>query len=143
MDSVDIEHTEEGTTVVLRAHAGGEGGMSLLARVVEEQREDVSIAAIEGEVDASNVHEVGERLRRLLTNRSTALVVDLTRDDLPRQRRHQHAVRAVRRADAPPAETAARRAGRDADRADAVDRRPDRRDSDARDARGGARAGAG
>jgi anti-anti-sigma factor len=52
--------------------------MSLLARVVEEQRDDVSIAAIEGEIDASNVHEVGERLRALLTNHSTALVVDLT-----------------------------------------------------------------
>ncbi|HEU4703976.1 MAG TPA: STAS domain-containing protein [Conexibacter sp.] len=52
--------------------------MSLLVRVVEEQRDDVSIAAIEGEVDASNVYEVGERLRTLLTNRSTALVVDLT-----------------------------------------------------------------
>jgi anti-anti-sigma factor len=52
--------------------------MSLLARVVEEQREDVSIAAIEGEIDASNVQEVGERLRTLVTNRSTVLVVDLT-----------------------------------------------------------------
>jgi len=52
--------------------------MSLLARVVEEQREDISIAAIEGEVDASNVQELGERLRTLLTNRSTALIVDLT-----------------------------------------------------------------
>jgi anti-sigma B factor antagonist len=52
--------------------------MSLLARVVEEQREDISIAAIEGEIDASNVQEVGERLRALLTNRSTTLVVDLS-----------------------------------------------------------------
>lgn len=52
--------------------------MSLLARVVEERRDDVSIAAIEGEIDASNVREVGERLRGLLTNHSTALIVDLT-----------------------------------------------------------------
>jgi anti-anti-sigma factor len=52
--------------------------MSLLARVVEERCDDVSLATIEGEVDSSNVHEVGERLRRLLTNRDTALVVDLT-----------------------------------------------------------------
>jgi anti-anti-sigma factor len=52
--------------------------MSLLARVVEEQHGDVAVAAIEGEIDSSNVHEVGERLRALLTNRSTALVVDLT-----------------------------------------------------------------
>jgi len=52
--------------------------VSLLARVVEERRDDVSIAAIEGEIDASNVREVGERLRSLVTNHSTALVVDLT-----------------------------------------------------------------
>lgn len=51
--------------------------MSLLARVVEEHGDDVSVAAIEGEIDASNVQEVRERLRALLTNRSTALVVDL------------------------------------------------------------------
>lgn len=52
--------------------------MSLLARVVEERSEDVSVAAIEGEIDASNVHELSERLRALLTNHSTTLVVDLT-----------------------------------------------------------------
>jgi len=52
--------------------------MSLLARVVEERRNDVSIATIEGELDASNVREIGERLRGLLTNHSTTLVVDLT-----------------------------------------------------------------
>jgi anti-sigma B factor antagonist len=52
--------------------------MSLLARVIEERRDDVVVAAIEGEIDASNVREIGERLRALLTNRSTALVVDLT-----------------------------------------------------------------
>lgn len=52
--------------------------MSLLARLVEEQRDDVAIAAVEGEIDSSNVQEVGERLRALLSNRSTALVVDLT-----------------------------------------------------------------
>jgi anti-sigma B factor antagonist len=52
--------------------------MSLLARVVEESDEDVSIAAIEGEVDASNAGEVAGRLRTALTNRSTVLVVDLT-----------------------------------------------------------------
>jgi anti-sigma B factor antagonist len=52
--------------------------MSLLARVVEEQRDGISIAAIEGEIDASNVHEIGERLRALLTNHSTLLVVDLS-----------------------------------------------------------------
>ena len=38
----------------------------------------MSTAAIEGEVDASNVAEVGERLRDAADNRSTTLVVDLT-----------------------------------------------------------------
>jgi anti-sigma B factor antagonist len=52
--------------------------MSLLARVIEELRDDIPIAAIEGEIDASNVREIGERLRGLVTNHSTALVVDLT-----------------------------------------------------------------
>ena len=52
--------------------------MTLLARVHEERRDDLPLAAISGEVDASNIVEVAERLRSLLTNRSTALVVDLT-----------------------------------------------------------------
>ena len=52
--------------------------MSLLARVVEERRDDLVIATIEGEIDASNVREVAERLRALLTNHDAALVVDLT-----------------------------------------------------------------
>jgi len=52
--------------------------MSLLARVVDEQRDDVSIAAIDGEVDVSNAAEISQRLRALLTNRSTGLVVDLS-----------------------------------------------------------------
>jgi anti-sigma B factor antagonist len=52
--------------------------MSLLARVVGEPGEEVSIAAVEGEVDASNAGEVADRLRTTMTNRSTLLVVDLT-----------------------------------------------------------------
>lgn len=52
--------------------------MSLLARVREELGEDISIATVEGEVDASNAGEVGGRLRTLLTNRSSVLVIDLT-----------------------------------------------------------------
>jgi len=52
--------------------------MSLLARVVETRDENVSIAAVEGEIDASNASEIAERLRTLLTNRSSLLVVDLT-----------------------------------------------------------------
>ena len=52
--------------------------MSRLARLSEEQRGEVSIAAIEGEVDASNAAELGDGLRALLTNQSTVLVVDLS-----------------------------------------------------------------
>ncbi len=52
--------------------------MSLLARMVEERGDDVSVAAVEGEIDASNANAVAERLRTLLTNRSSVLVVDLT-----------------------------------------------------------------
>jgi len=53
--------------------------MSLLARVVEQQQGDVPIAAVEGEIDASNATEIRDRIRALLTNRSRALIVDLTR----------------------------------------------------------------
>jgi anti-sigma B factor antagonist len=49
-----------------------------LARMVEEWHDEVPVARVDGEVDASNVHEMGERLRSLLTNRSLALVVDLS-----------------------------------------------------------------
>ncbi len=52
--------------------------MSLLARIEEERGEDVSVAAIVGEVDASNTVEIAERLRAVVTNRSKLLVVDLT-----------------------------------------------------------------
>ncbi len=52
--------------------------MSRLARLSEEQSGEVSIAAIEGEVDASNAAELGDGLRALLTNQSTVLVVDLS-----------------------------------------------------------------
>lgn len=52
--------------------------MTLLARVADARIGAVEVAAIEGEVDASNVGEVGTRVRDLVTNRSVALVVDLT-----------------------------------------------------------------
>ncbi len=52
--------------------------MSLLASVTEEAHGDVVIARIDGEVDASNTGDIGARLRSALSNRSTALVVDLT-----------------------------------------------------------------
>lgn len=52
--------------------------MSRLARLSEEQSGEISIAAIEGEVDASNAAELGDGLRALLTNESAILVVDLS-----------------------------------------------------------------
>jgi anti-anti-sigma factor len=53
--------------------------MSWLARIVEERQGEITIAAIEGEIDSSNVGEIGDAVRALLTNRSEALVVDLER----------------------------------------------------------------
>jgi anti-anti-sigma factor len=52
--------------------------MNPLADVRAEWHGDTPVAAIAGEVDASNVATVGDALRGLLTNRSTELVVDLT-----------------------------------------------------------------
>jgi anti-anti-sigma factor len=53
--------------------------MSWLARIVEDRHGEVAIAAVEGEIDASNVSELADRVRMMLTNRSEALVVDLER----------------------------------------------------------------
>ena len=36
------------------------------------------MARLEGEVDASNVEDIGARLRSLLSNRSVAMVIDLS-----------------------------------------------------------------
>jgi len=44
----------------------------------DEWHGDVPVARIAGEVDASNVDDVRNRLRSLLTNRSVSLVVDLS-----------------------------------------------------------------
>ena len=52
--------------------------MSPLVHVAEEQLGEIAVATVDGEVDASNAHDVGERLRGALTNHSHALVVDLT-----------------------------------------------------------------
>jgi anti-anti-sigma factor len=51
--------------------------MTMQARMEEEQRDDVAIAHVIGEIDASNVAWAATRMRRLLTNRSHVLVVDL------------------------------------------------------------------
>lgn len=52
--------------------------MTSLARVSEATVGDVPVAAVDGEIDASNATELGDRLRAVLTNRSLALVVDLS-----------------------------------------------------------------
>ncbi len=52
--------------------------MKPLAVVRVDWHGDVPVAAIDGEVDASNAGEVGGDLRALVTNRSTDLVVDLS-----------------------------------------------------------------
>ena len=52
--------------------------MRQLARIVPESHGDeLVVAHIEGEVDMSNAPAIGKRLRDLVTNRSTALIVDL------------------------------------------------------------------
>jgi anti-anti-sigma factor len=52
--------------------------VSPLARLEETWHDDVPVARLEGEVDASNVKDIGDGLRSLLSNRSTALVLDLS-----------------------------------------------------------------
>ena len=52
--------------------------MSTLARLVDEWHDEVPVARVQGEVDASNAREIGDRLRSLLTNRSLAMIVDLS-----------------------------------------------------------------
>jgi|1186.fasta_scaffold411875_1 anti-anti-sigma factor len=53
--------------------------MSWLARIVEDRDGEIAIATVEGEIDSSNVAEIAERVRTMLTNRSESLVVDLER----------------------------------------------------------------
>ena len=50
-----------------------------LARIDELSHEPVALARITGEIDASNVAWVGQRLRAMLVNRSEGLAIDLTR----------------------------------------------------------------
>ena len=52
--------------------------MSLLAQVTDEHYGDVPVVTIAGEIDASNAGEIADRLRDALSNRSEALVVDLS-----------------------------------------------------------------
>lgn len=53
--------------------------MRPLARLAVERRGDVTVAALEGEIDASNAQEVAAELRAVVDNRDEGLVVDLTR----------------------------------------------------------------
>jgi anti-anti-sigma factor len=52
--------------------------VSTLARLEDEWHDEIPVARLQGEVDASNVKEMGDRLRSLLSNRSVALVIDLS-----------------------------------------------------------------
>jgi anti-anti-sigma factor len=50
----------------------------VIARIEHRWQGEVPVAAVVGELDASNAREFGERLRSLLTNQELALVVDLS-----------------------------------------------------------------
>jgi anti-anti-sigma factor len=52
--------------------------VSTLARLEDEWHDEIPVARVQGEVDASNVKEIGDRLRSLLSNRSMAMIVDLS-----------------------------------------------------------------
>jgi anti-sigma B factor antagonist len=52
--------------------------MTLLATVTDDRRGSVAIARVQGEIDASNVSWVQERLRAPLTNECDGLAVDLS-----------------------------------------------------------------
>lgn len=52
--------------------------MTELADITEETHGDVVVAVVCGELDASNVGWAEARVRGMLTNRRTGLVVDLT-----------------------------------------------------------------
>jgi anti-anti-sigma factor len=52
--------------------------VSTLARLEDEWHDEVPVARVQGEVDASNVKEIGDRLRSLLSNRSMAMILDLS-----------------------------------------------------------------
>jgi len=52
--------------------------VSTLARLDDEWHDEVPVARLQGEVDASNANEIGDRLRGLLSNRSLAMIIDLS-----------------------------------------------------------------
>ena len=52
--------------------------MSTLLEITEEWHDDVPVLRLEGEIDVANVEEIRARIHALVTNRSFALVVDLS-----------------------------------------------------------------
>ncbi len=132
METVDVSHTDEGTVVVLERTLQETSDMSPLARVIDEHVDTVAVAAIDGEIDSSNVAEIGRRVRETLTNQSMALVVDLALTSYLDSAGHQPALRARRRAPQAPAAPPPLRPGGVADRAHARDHRHRVRDAGAR-----------
>jgi anti-sigma B factor antagonist len=53
--------------------------MTSIVHVDEEWHGEFAVARVNGEVDVSNVDEVGSALRRLVTNSAVGLVIDLSR----------------------------------------------------------------
>ena len=60
------------------ADASGANEMSDLARLSVESDGDIELARVAGEIDASNVADLSQRLLDAISNRSRALVLDLT-----------------------------------------------------------------
>jgi anti-anti-sigma factor len=52
--------------------------MTALARVDEDWRDGVGVARLDGEIDASNVQDIGDRLRSMIANDAFGLIVDLS-----------------------------------------------------------------
>lgn len=52
--------------------------MSALLEITEAWHDDVPVLTLDGEIDVSNVEEIRARMHELVTNRSFALVVDLS-----------------------------------------------------------------
>jgi anti-sigma B factor antagonist len=52
--------------------------VTAIGSVEGEWHDDVVVARIDGEVDASNVPDIAARVRALLSNRSLALILDLS-----------------------------------------------------------------
>lgn len=50
----------------------------MIARIEHHWQDEVPVAVVLGELDASNARELGERLQSLLSNQELALVVDLS-----------------------------------------------------------------